>query len=160
MSQTPTPPATERKAPKREHELVKASEWHRITSKYAKASEAERKALNSKIRYEVSVEDLAERVLSLVANEYGPGEDGWHEVHARNGAHWRTLYKWYHKQVMRPQLPKIREVALTCGYDLDFVPRDAEKTFVKSLLRLISEFDTLEDAEIKARLRSIAESRQ
>lgn len=111
---------------KRRHEILLAADWDKVVDRYRKANDAQKKVLRAEVRYEVSVQDLRDEVVGLVASTFGKGEDGWREVHARGGPHYNTLRNWDQGIVLRPQLAKLREAALTCGFDFTLVSRKPE----------------------------------
>lgn len=108
-------------SPRIERKIVTATEWDTILRKWSRADEKSRKRLYRDERYEISIEDIRDQVVGIVHETFGRGDDAFHEVRARHGAHPTTLRNWELGIVKRPQLAKLRETLRACGKDIGVI---------------------------------------
>lgn len=113
LKQKPLLPEPEKKAPLPRITTL-AHEWQAVIERYNAPGSPD-------VVIEVSLEDKIEELLGIVHTEFGPGDDAYFKVQDRRGCHWTTVRNWENKTVKRPTMVKARQVALSMGYDIQFV---------------------------------------
>lgn len=100
--------------------LVSAAEWQKRLAALESMAEREREEFSSRQRLELSLEDQRDQAIGLLAERFGPGEEGWKRAHENGGCHPSTYRLWDKRLVYNPRGESFRMTAIATGIEYGF----------------------------------------